>query len=97
MAILMHCTHRRNLPSIHRLGISPVFSQGVRPECWFFARSKRAWAVQHVAERHDWNLSDIVVVRVSVSRSRLTRRGVGLWTCPSVVFRILSVSWPGAA
>ena len=97
MSILLHATHRRNLPSIGALGVSPAFSQGPRAECWFFSRSRRAWAVAHVAERHDWLPSDIVLVRVSVPRDLLTHRGRGLWTCPRVVRNILSVSLPCAA
>ena len=97
MSILLHATHRRNLPFIHRLGVSPAFSEGPRPECWFFARSRRAWAVQHVAERHDWLPADIVLVRVSIPRAQLIHRGRGLWTCPRVVRSIVSVSMPRAA
>ena len=80
MSILLHATIRRNLPSIWKLGISPAFSQGARAECWFCTRSRRAWAVQHVADRHDVPLSEVVVFRVSVPRSRLVAppRGVDL-------------------
>ena len=97
MSILLHATHRRNLPSIRRLGVSPAFSQGPRAECWFCARSRRAWAVEHVAERHGWPPADVVVVRVSVPRDLLTRRGRGLWTCSRVVKSIISVALPFAA
>ena len=97
MSILLHCTPRRNLPSIYRLGVSPAFAQGPRAECWFCAGSRRAWAVEHVAERHGVDPSDVVVLRVNVARHLLTRRGKGLWTCPRVVRDILSVAITNAA
>ena len=96
MSILLHATIRRNLPSIWKLGISPAFSQGARAECWFCTRSRRAWAVQHVADRHDVPLSEVVVFRVSVPRSRLVARRRGVWTCATVVKSIRSVSVPVA-
>ena len=60
-------------------------------------RSRRAWAAEHVAERHGWAPADLVFFRVSVPRGLLTHRGCGLWTCPRVVRNILSVSLPCAA
>ncbi len=97
MSMLLHVSIRRNLSSIWRLGISPAFAQGARAECWFCSRSKRAWAIQHVAERHDVPLSEVVVFRVNVPRSRLVSRRRGLWTCDTVVKSILSVAVPCAA
>ncbi len=96
VSILLHVSVRRNLASIWKLGISPAFSQGARAECWFCSRSKRAWAIQHVAERHDVPLSEVVVFRVSVPRSRLVLRRRGVWTCDTVVRSIRSVSVPVA-
>ena len=92
MSILLHVTPRRNLPSIYRLGISPAFARGARAECWFCARSLRAWAVEHVAERLGIDPADVVVLRVSGRRDLLTRRGRGKWTCPRVVRSIISVA-----
>ena len=97
MSILLHVSVRRNLASIWKLGISPAFSQGARAECWFCSRSKRAWAVAHVAERHDVPLSEVVVFRVSVPRARLVPRRRGVWTCATVVKSIVSVAVPAAA
>ncbi len=97
MAILLHVSPRRNLPSLYRNGVSPAFSRGARAECWYCSPSRRPWALEHVAERHNVALSDVVVLRVNVRRDLLTRRGRGVWTCPRVVRNILSVSLPCAA
>ncbi len=97
MSILFHATPRRNLASIYRLGVSPEFARCVRQECWFCTGALRAWAVEHVAERHNVPPSEIVLVRVSVRRDALTFRGKGKWTCRRAVKSILSVSLPCAA
>ena len=92
MSTLLHVTPRRNVPSIYRLGISPAFAVGPIAACWFCAPSRRAWAVEHIAERHGVDPSQVAVIRVNVPRSRLVRRGRGLWTCNTVVKSIRSVA-----
>lgn len=97
MSILFHVSPRRNLSSIYRVGVSPAFAAGARAECWFCSASKKAWAVEHVAERHGVPVSEVVVLRVNVRRSLLTRRGRGVWTCARVVRSVISVALPFAA
>jgi hypothetical protein len=92
MAILLHVSPRRNLQSIYQQGINPDFSRGARAECWFCANALRSWAIEHVAERHGIDPRDVIVVRVSVPRSWLTRRAKGKWTCDRVVRDIRSVA-----
>jgi hypothetical protein len=92
MFSLLHVSPRRNLQSIYKHGVSPAFAAGARAECWFCSPSLRAWAIAHVAERHEVDPRDVVVVRVRVPVTRLTHRGRGLWTCPEVVRDIVSVA-----
>ena len=96
MSILLHVSVRRNLASIWKLGISPAFSQGERAECWFCSRSKRPWAVAHVAERRRAAIgSDRLPGQHSPLPVGPRRRGV--WTCTTVVKSIVSVAVPAAA
>ena len=97
MSILLHVTLRRNIPSIYRNGINPAFSRTQWRVCWFCPRSRRAWAIAHVAERHGVDPSEVVVLRVSLPRDQLVKRGRCMWTCAKVVRSIVSVSLPFAA
>ena len=96
MAILLHVTPRRNLPSIRQRGIDPAFSRSQWPVCWFCAGRRRAWAIAHVAERYGVPASEVAVLRVNIPRRLLTHRGRASWTCERVVREILSVAVPAA-
>ena len=88
---LFHVTPRRNLESIYQLGIDPSFSRSTWPACWFVSPSMRQWAIRHVADKYQLRTSDLVCIRVVLSRRNVVRRNRGVWTCASVVADFVAV------
>ena len=76
---LYHATPRKFLSTIEAEGLDPQKSTGKRKEVYLHTASKRAWAVLHTQRRHKTH--DIVLIKVEVPRSKLTRRWSGLWSC----------------
>ena len=78
--ILYHATPKANLDSIHQHGINPEYSKGKEACIWYHTKSRRHWAILHVAKRHNCTLDDIAIITVQIPRRRLQRKRRGLWT-----------------
>lgn len=79
--ILYHATPKRNLASIQQNGLDPDRASGQIKGVWLHTTSKTAWAILHTIKRHGLqSFDDVVLLRVNVTRSKLTRRWRGLWT-----------------
>ena len=78
---LYHATTRANLTSIqaHGLLVSKADAQAKLKGCWLATASNRSWGVLHTIRKHKAQLSDVVVIEVTVPRGRLTRFRTGLW------------------
>ena len=90
--ILYHATPTVNLESIQRHGLLPSKAQGNIKGVWLHTESRRAWAILHVIKRHDLTaFDDVVLLKVNVQRSDLTRRQRGIWTTdkPITIFEIV--------
>ena len=79
---LYHATPKANLESIRATGLDPNRSTGKEAVVWLHTRSKTEWAIIHTTDRHKCEVSDVIVIEVSVPRSKLRRRWRGLWTTP---------------
>ena len=77
---LYHATPKRNLMAIYQHGLNPVLSKGKRPLVWMHTLSKREWAIQHTATRHNVTCDEIVIVEIDIPRKDLQRFRRGLWT-----------------
>lgn len=78
--ILYHATPIRNLPSIRTFGLLPSCARNqLHQVVWLHSRSKSDWATWHVADRHGVMPKDVVILRVRVNRSALTRFRRGVW------------------
>jgi hypothetical protein len=93
--VLFHVSPSRNLRSIGRFGLLPALARGALKAVWLGSRSRLAWAIAHVRERH--SVADVVVFRVVVPRSALVRRRRGVWSTASVVLPSQIVSIRPAA
>lgn len=87
--ILYHATPRKFLHSILTEGLDPQRSNGRIKGVWLHTASKRAWAVLHTQRRH--KTQDVVVLKVKVCRSHLTRRWRGLWSCAVPIIKFEAV------
>ena len=83
--LLAHATPCRRLKSIFAFGLSPAFARGKQRVVWLHSPARSAWALPHVAARHQVAAADTVLIRVRVPRSWLRRRGRGLWACARVI------------
>ena len=84
--ILYHTTPKRNLDSIRQQGINPDFSQGKRKAVYLHTASRRAWAILHTLQRHRLqSFDDVAILKVSIPRSRLTKRARGIWTTETII------------
>lgn len=84
--ILYHVTPVANIQSIRQAGISPVFSQGKKPVCWYVSERNLVWAIAHVSTRHRKTVNQIVVYQVRLPDDVVKRTAwVGVYTCADVV------------
>jgi hypothetical protein len=80
-----HATPTRNLPSILEVGLDPAYARGRLRVVWLHSRGRRAWAIPHVAERHNVPVEAVSIITVRVPRSWLVRRKRGVWTCRDLI------------
>jgi hypothetical protein len=74
-----HCTTRKNLESIRRRGLLAAYATGKRKAVWVCSRDSIYWALDHVCDRHLWDVSDVVAIPVAVAFDRLRKHGPGLY------------------
>lgn len=89
---LYHATPARNLDSIQAVGLDPNRSRGAKKEVWLHTASRREWAILHTTQRHNCEVSEVVIIEVEVPRSRLRRRWRGLWTIPEPITEYQSIT-----
>lgn len=77
---LYHATLKSNLESIRTEGLDPNRSKGKEVVVWLHTASRRDWAILHIIQRHKCEVSDVIVIEVSVPRPKLRRRWRGLWS-----------------
>lgn len=58
-----HWTHKDNVGSILACGLDPEYAESKLPVIWFCEADRTAWALKHIAERHDWNPDEMVLLR----------------------------------
>lgn len=73
--MLYHVTHRKNLASIKKLGVSPEFAKGKIPAVYVCRGSSLGWAVQHTIARHGWSAKSIAIVAVATPGLKGQRTG----------------------
>ena len=84
--ILYHATPKRNLESIRKHGLLPKRATGKVKGVWLHTESRKPWAILHIIKRHRLqSFDDVVLLKVSIPRSQLTRRQRSLWTCERVI------------
>ena len=89
---LYHATLKANLDSIREKGINPEFSQGKERVIWLHTASRIHWAIAHTQKRHGGTLADIIIIEVSIPRSRIKRRWRGLWTTTETLTDFISTT-----
>ena len=89
---LYHATPIKNLESIKATGLDPNRSRCKRKEVWLHTKSRRDWAILHVAARHKCEVDDVVIIEVNVPRSKLRRRWRALWTTPEAITEFASIT-----
>ncbi len=78
--ILYHVTLDLLARSVEEHGILTSSARTVK-RVWLCNRQLVKWALRHVAESHQWSESDLVVYRVTVPVSWLTKRRYGVYYC----------------
>lgn len=97
---LYHATTRHNLASIQREGlrVAKADPQAKIKGCWLATVSNCPWGVLHTIRKHKAQLEDVVVIEVTIPRSRLTRFRTGLWyTMEDIPAAWLRTVTPGLA
>ena len=88
---LYHATLASNVTSIKAKGLDPTLATGKSKSVWLHTKSKREWAILHTQKRHNVTIDQIVIIKVNVKRSDLTRRWRGLWSCAATITQIDSI------
>lgn len=82
---LIHCTHAANLCSALAVGLLPARGQGRRQAVYLARPAQARRVLAHVARRHGWPVSDLIILRADVPRSRLVRVRRGVYRTASTV------------
>ena len=77
---LYHATLKSNLDGIIEKGIDPSFSKGAEQVIWLHTAGRREWAMIITTQRHQCEVSEVMIIAVEVPRSKLRRRWRGLWS-----------------
>ena len=77
---LYHATLKSNLDGIIEKDIDPSFSKGAEQVIWLHTAGRREWAILHTTQRHQCEVSEVMIIAVEVPRSKLRRRWRGLWS-----------------
>lgn len=80
---LYHVTHRSNLDAILRQGLRPTKAKTKWSTIWLCAEERIEDLLQHMAQRHGWSTSVLIVIRVQVDTYHLRRnRAPGVYHFP---------------
>lgn|SRR5262245_27772239 len=77
--ILYHTTSQLRAIAIKQEGLRVDCSQTTRRGIWLHSWLKGPWAYRHLSEHHGWKVSEMLTLRVTVSRSQVFRRRRGIW------------------
>lgn len=81
-----HWTHIDNLPSIEANGLDPEYSTGDMYAVWFCQYGMIGWAKGHVAKKHKWKESEMVLLRFDISERHAYRtKWQGVYYSPRTV------------
>ena len=89
---LYHATPKTNLESLQNEGLDPNRSQGKEVLVWLHTASRRDWAILHTINRHNCEVSDVIVIEVEIPRLKLRRRWRGIWTTPETITEFQSIT-----
>lgn len=90
---LFHWTHKDNVESITANGLDPEYATGAEEKVWCCDTMRIGWALSHVAARHGWNVSDMVLLYVETLDNDFQRSQVrGAYTCRHPVHNVEAVS-----
>ena len=95
---MRHVTPSRNLTSILKEGLDPVYA--VTPSdkkyVWLHTPRQTPWAVRHTSRRKQVSENEVVILAVTVPRTWLSRAWPGVWRCPRGIpperLRVLAAS-----
>lgn len=76
--VMFHATHRDNAQSILNSGLSPEFSKGKREAIWFVPKNGIQSGILHAANRHHWQIDEMIVVAVLVEAEHIRYSGNGM-------------------
>lgn len=80
---LYHVTHRSNLASILRQGLRPTRAKTKWSTIWLCSEEAIADIIQHMAQRHRWTTTALIVFRVQIDTNHLRRnRAIGIYHYP---------------
>jgi hypothetical protein len=80
MAKFFHVTHRKNVDSIREKGLLASKAMGRTKSVWFCTKSWQEWALAHVAIRHKWKISDLVIISIEWAVPDQVKTGMrGRW------------------
>lgn len=78
---VQHATHRDNVDSIRENGLLAALATGRMQAVWLHSRESTHWAILHVAERHKWDIEDVVIFDVEIAPGHLCWRQGGIAWC----------------
>src|SRR5207248_3012509 len=67
-----HCSPLHNLPSIERRGLLTSKARGA-PRVWVCSHKNIFWALAHTVKRHKGRIESVLVLLLSIPRSRLRK------------------------
>jgi hypothetical protein len=95
---LYHATTEANLASIFTSGllVEKADPKAQMKAIWLHTPSKSAWAILHTMYRHKVPLSEVIVIPVDITQSKVRRLLRGLWyTNQNIELRRLGFTIPG--
>lgn len=76
--VMFHATHKNNAISILDSGLSPEYSQGKRKAIWFVPKNGIQSGILHAANRHHWQVDEMIVITVLVESDAIRYSGNGM-------------------
>lgn len=76
--VMFHATHEDNAQSIMEYGLLPKYATGKRKAVWFVPKNGIETAILHVAARHNWRVSEMIVITVIAVSDDVKYSGNGM-------------------